>query len=314
MKAAGGHQAARQSHSPSPFSSKIPESCQLFQLQNVAIPVTYFANGLIQGLMLPILSSYPGDIGLSAGQEASIQGFYTLPLAFKIFMGFFTDNMTSGGYRRRPALFLGWFVAVASLVVLMIASNTQFVPGQDPPPDAPSAFLLGNSIFWYGVGVNLASTVADGMVAEKYQLEGESRGNFLTSCLLFRYSGLALAASLSPVVYSGAGSITVFALLAIVPAMLLWIIMYLDEDVKVEELPGFRKNCENLWDMIQTRAVWQSMGFIFLYNAVQVDNLAYWDFLELSLEFTNTQLNIVTIVSLFFIYLGVVTFKYGFML
>jgi hypothetical protein len=89
--------------------------------------------------------------------------------------------------------------------------------------------------------------------------------------------------------------------------------MYLEEDVKVKELKGGAKeNVSNLWATIQTRAVWQPTAFIFLYNVVQVDNLAWFDFLELSLGFTDTQLNVVIITSLLFVYVGVITYKYAF--
>jgi hypothetical protein len=295
----------------------IPISCRILALQNIAIPLTYLAIGITQGLLIPILNHYAEDVGATSGQQGNLVALYTLPVALKVLFGYATDNWHFGGCRRRPALFMGWFISAGAIVALMTGASTRFKPGQEPPEDAPSMASLGATMFFYGFGTNLASVVADGMTAEKYQLEKKgSEGNFLISCLGFRYFGASIAVSTSTFVYAsdGGGSYPIFVLLLLIPSLLLMFIMYLEEDVKVKDLKGgAKKNVANLWATIQTRAVWQPTAFIFLYNVVQVDNLAWFDFLELSLGFDSTQLNVVIISSLLFVYAGVIIFKYQFM-
>lgn len=210
-------------------------------------------------------------------------------------------------------MFFGWFFATCSIVVLMILSNTQFTEGGTPPPDAPSMVLLGTTIFFYGMGINFATVVADGMAAEKFQLEGKSKGTFLTSCLVFRFVGQTIAATSSSFLYTGAGSIAVFSLMAFFPSCVMFLIMYLEEDVNVKDVPEFKENMVNLWGVLQTRAAWQSMGFVFIFNSIQLDNSTFWDFLQLTLHFTETQLNMVAAFATLAILAGVITYKYCFM-
>jgi hypothetical protein len=234
-------------------------------------------------------------------------------LALRIFFALVTDNVTYGGYRRRSAMFLGWFIATLSVVVLMILSNTQVTTGASPPRDAPSLPLLGSCIFFYAMGVNFATVVADGMAAEKYQLEGKTKGTFLTSCLVLRFFGEFIAATSSTFLYSGAGSIGVFAFMALFPSSILFLIMYLEEDVSVKDVPGFKKNLATLWEVLQTRAAWQSMGFFFIFSSIRLENSTFWGFLELTLRFTETQINMVAAFAVFAALGGVITYKYCFM-
>lgn len=294
--------------------SNIPAPCQPLLLRNCAITLTYLASGLVEGLLSPILTTYIRDIGGSAKQQQGLEKLFYISLIFRIFFGVYTDNIQFGGQRRKPALFLGWFISMVAIILLMTASNANYVQGQDPPDNSPSIALLCNTLFFFGLGMTLASTVADGMVAEKYHLEKpDSQGNFLTTCLSFRYFGLAVAVTFSTTIYANVGSIAIFVLLGLIPGSLMFFVMYLEEDVNIKDLKGFKQNIANLWDMLQTRAVWQSISFIFLYNVVQISNPAWGDFLSISLDFSQTQVDVVTIVSLILLYLGIICFKYGFL-
>ena len=89
--------------------------------------------------------------------------------------------------------------------------------------------------------------------------------------------------------------------------------MYLEEDVSVKDVPGFKENLANLWEVLQTRSAWQSMGFFFIFSSIRLKNSTFWDFLELSLRFTEMQLNMVAAFAVFAALGGVITFKFCFM-
>ena len=87
--------------------------------------------------------------------------------------------------------------------------------------------------------------------------------------------------------------------------------MYLEEDTKVANVPAFREITKRVWAVLQTRAAWQSMGSIFLFQCLQLENSTVWAFFQYSLKFTETQLNVVTVASLLGVLGGVTAFKFG---
>ena len=54
------------------------------------------------------------------------------------------------------------------------------------------------------------------------------------------------------------------------------------------------------------------MGFVYLYNLLQVPNAAWREFLKTSLGFTSNQLNAMLISAYVLLYLGILAYKYYF--
>jgi hypothetical protein len=64
--------------------------------------------------------------------------------------------------------------------------------------------------------------------------------------------------------------------------------------------------------MISQFQLWQRMGFVTLYNLLQVGNSAWRQYLTVVLHFTTCQLNLMLITAFVLLYLGILSYKYWF--
>lgn len=92
-----------------------PRAVQLWQWENLAIPICYWTVGIVQGMWRPLLNVYPLDLGASEAQQATLSAIATLPCAFKIVFGFVSDTLPIAGYRRKPYMLAGWFLTSVSI-------------------------------------------------------------------------------------------------------------------------------------------------------------------------------------------------------
>jgi hypothetical protein len=100
-------------------------------------------------------------------------------------------------------------------------------------------------------------------------------------------------------------------LLALLPMSILPLVWQLKE---VHNVPvaSTSQQCREIWNTVCSRAVWQPMGFVYLYNLLQVGNSAWREFLVTVLKFTSCQLNLILISAYILLYLGIVSYKYFF--
>jgi len=152
----------------------------------------------------------------------------------------------------------------------------------------PSISFLSFSLLMFGSGFWLADVMGDSLVAEKSKLEPESsRGHLQGTCYACRFFGLMIAAPVSTVIYSKYGPQSVVILMAGLPSLILPLIYHLKEkkDVPVP------------------------MGFVYLYNVLQVGNAAWKQFLKTVLNFTSNQLNSLLILTNVLLWLGIICYK-----
>eukprot|EP00815_Leptocylindrus_aporus_P000986 CAMPEP_0116055494 /NCGR_PEP_ID=MMETSP0322-20121206/3442_1 /TAXON_ID=163516 /ORGANISM="Leptocylindrus danicus var. apora, Strain B651" /LENGTH=518 /DNA_ID=CAMNT_0003539111 /DNA_START=64 /DNA_END=1621 /DNA_ORIENTATION=- len=283
------------------YPSNVPRELQILRLENLAIPTCYLLVGIMQGLSGPLINVYPLDLGATEAQQASVGSLRSLPATFKILFGFWSDNYKLFGYRRKSYMGLGWIVSSLSMIILL------FVGGNNP-----SIPLLSFSFLMMGTGFWFADVMGDSIVAEKAKLETiERRGNLQSTCYACRFFGLMVSAPFSTVIYSSIGANYVISLLAIFPLFILPIVYVYKEryNVKVKS-PG--DQCKEIWSTVCSRAVWQPMGFVYLYNTLQVGNAAWREFLKTVLEFSSNQLNSLLIIAYVLLYLGILAYKYYF--
>jgi hypothetical protein len=154
--------------------------------------------------------------------------------------------------------------------------------------------------------------MGDSIVAEKAKLEPESsRGSIQSSCYSYRFFGMMVAAPLSTILYSYAGPYYVILLLSLLPLCILPLVYLLYEDTETPP-PSTRNQCQEIWNTVCSRAAWQPMAFVYIYNVMQVGNAAWREFLVSTLHFTTCQLNMILIVTLVLLYLGIICYKYFF--
>ena len=293
----------------------VPRECQLLRKENIAIPACYLLVGILQGLSGPLINVYPLDLNATEAQQTTVSSIRSLPASLKLLFGFLSDNYQLGGYRRKSYMALGWVMASVSIFSLMIFSDLGKVQVMDdnstvPPKNAPSIPFLSIALLGFGTGFWMADVMGDSVVAEKAKLEIE-KGHIQSTCYACRFFGLMLSAPLSTVLYSWKGPGYVIGLLAVVPLTILPLI-YNFQEAKDIEVKSTSEQCGEIWNTVSSRAVWQPMGFVYLYNVLQVGNVAWRQYLKTVLEFTSNQLNMILIVAYVLLYFGILAYKYFF--
>jgi predicted MFS family arabinose efflux permease len=99
-----------------------------------------------------------------------------------------------------------------------------------------------------------------------------------------------IAAPLGTVIYSALGPRALVCLIAVLPACIVPLVLVLGETKDAPVSPA-GDQCREIWNTVCSRAVWQPMAFVYLYNVLQVGNVAWKQFLKTLLAFTSDQLN-----------------------
>ena len=311
------------------YPTNVPRSVQLLRQENMAIPACYLCVGILQGLSGPFINVYPLFLGATEAQQTTISSIRSLPASFKILFGFFSDNVPFMGYRRKSYMVIGWAMSSLSMVFLMMFSNLQRIQvnqldangdykddksydNLQPADDAPSVPFLTFTLLMFGTGFWLSDVMVDSLVAVKAKLEPiQSRGQLQSTCYACRFFGLMVAAPISTVLYSKYGPEVIIKLMAIVPMMMLYPIYHLYE-LKHAEIKSTRSQCQEIWNTVCSRAVWQPMAFVYIYNVLQIGNAAWKEFLKSVLFFQDWQLNTLVVIANVLLYCGVMAYKYYF--
>ncbi|KAL7574447.1 hypothetical protein ACA910_015818 [Epithemia clementina (nom. ined.)] len=163
----------------------------------------------------------------------------------------------------------------------------------------------------FSSGVWMADVMADALVAEKAKLEpSESRGSLQSTCYSYRFFGVMCAVPVSTYLYSAQGPYYVICLLAILPITVFPSIYTLEEVMPMGGIRPVADQCMEIWHTVCSRATWQPMGFVFLYNMLQVSNAAGKEFSRTVLHFSSCQLNLMYFCALLLLYMGILTYKY----
>lgn len=96
----------------------------------------------------------------------------------------------------------------------------------------------------------------------------------------------------------------IFPLLCIAP------FMYDLIEVKSEVPPKLSVQLNDMWAMVQKRAVWLPCTFIYIYNCLYLTNPAWNSFLVEGLEFSNFDIGILMIVGAVLSYVGILVYKH----
>ena len=292
------------------YPPEVPRECQLLRKENIAVPACYLLVGILQGLSGPLINVYPLDLGATQAQQVTVSSIRSLPASFKLIFGFISDNFPISGYRRKSYMLIGWVLASTSFMTLVWFSDLSSVVDGQVPEEAPSIGFLSIALLGFGTGFWLADVMGDSIVAEKAKLEVE-KGHMQSTCYACRFFGVMVAAPCSTYIYSAMGPSYVISLMAVLPLLILPTLHYLSED-RHAEVKSTYEQCQEIWKTVCSRAVWQPMGFVYLYNLLQVSNGAWRDFSKTVLKFTSFQLNVILNVAYVLLYLGVLAYKYFF--
>ena len=304
------------------FPPELPRQCQLLRPENIAIPFCYLLVGILSGLLGPLINVYPLDLGATEAQQTTLGSIRSLPACFKLLFGFISDNVPIIGYRRKSYMLIGWALAAVSMSYLLLFSDLSLIEEEYvddsgtvssrtvTPDNAPSIPCLSLVTLVFGTGFWMADVMADSVVAEKAKLEPvHARGSIQSSCYSYRFFGLMVAAPFSSALYSLMGPRIIIALLSLLPLSVLPLVYMLGE-VRYAPVGSTREQCGEIWNTVCSRAVWQPLGFVYLYNVLQVGNGAWREFLRSTLGFSAKELNAIYVSSCVLLYLGILTYKY----
>lgn len=156
----------------------------------------------------------------------------------------------------------------------------------------------------------MADVMGDSVVAEKAKLEPpDARGSTQSSCYSYRFFGSMCAAPISTVIYSKLGPSYVIVLLALFPLSILPLVWWMGE-VQNGPVASTKDQCNEIWQTVCSRSVWQPLSFVYIYNVLQVSNAAWRQYLKTVLDFTSNQLNTIYVLAGVLIYLGILVYKY----
>ena len=291
------------------YPPNVPRECQLLRLENLAVPACYLVVGLLQGLSMPVMTAYPLDLHATEAQQVTVSTIRSLPASFKLIFGFISDNFPLGGYRRKSYMLLGWMLASVSILALMLSSNLTLAKDEGPPLDAPSIPGLSVSLLCFGTGFWLADVMGDSLVAEKAKIEIQ-KGQLQSTCYACRFFGIMVAAPLATYLYSLQPQY-VFGLLCLVPLFMLPLIVILKEPRNIQVRPT-SEQCNEIWNTVCSRAVWQPMAFVYVYNVLQVTNSPWKEFLRTGLGFSSEMINSISVVAYVLLFFGIMAYKYYF--
>lgn len=274
-------------------------------LPNLAIPMSYFCIGVaLQLLRTPLIVYFIEDLGATPAEVNVLFTVMAVPWCFKVIYGFLSDCCPISGLRRKPYFFFGWLVYIISNLILMIT----------PIPSIQLCIML---VFTQTAGYMLADVMTDALIVERSRYETqETRGTMQSTGYIIRFFGSTIGASIGAVVYNKDDWSwylpirLVFFINAAFPLIfLLPFVPYLLE-LDTHCVPrNFYRQCMDLFQTAQLRAVWQPMTFVYIYNALQLTNAAWMNFLVEGLEFSAWQIGIVSIVGSIMAWFGIMTYK-----
>lgn len=181
----------------------------------------------------------------------------------------------------------------------------------------PSIGMCISLVFIQTAGYMLADVMTDALIVERSRYESENkRGTMQSKGYIIRFFGSTIGAAVGAVVYNKDewdwylpiglvffinGALPLIFLLPVVPYLL-----ELDTHCQPK---NFYKQCEELFKTVQLKSVWQPMSFVFIYNALQLTNAAWMNFLVEGLDFSAWMIGLVSVVGSIMAWFGIMTYK-----
>jgi len=277
----------------------------LRSLPNLAIPVSYFCVGIALNLLrTPLIVYFVEDLNASAAQVNVLFTAMAVPWCFKMFYGLLSDCCPISGLRRRPYFMTGWCIFVLCNIILAVT----------PGPGIPFTTLM---VFLQTSAFMLSDVMVDALIVERSRYEPlAQRGTMQSKSYVIRFFGSIIGSTIGAVVYNkGTWDFylpinAIFFLNAVIPLIILFpLIPFLVEIETNCEPINFFYQVGEIFNTVQLRSVWQPMTFVYVYNAMQLSNGAWMNFLVEGLEFTAWNLGLIAIMGSIMSCLGVYVYK-----
>uniref|UniRef100_H3GRD0 Major facilitator superfamily (MFS) profile domain-containing protein n=1 Tax=Phytophthora ramorum TaxID=164328 RepID=H3GRD0_PHYRM len=259
---------------------------------SIGLLVQYAAVGLNYGVLpatiYPFLQNY---LNATGSQVTTAQTLVVLPWSFKCFYGILSDCVPLWGYRRRPWMVIGWVICLIMLLVMAcmpagdpyytVSSDRDIKPAEYTPEieariNYDAASQSGKYVmlmFFAAVGYVLSDVCADSIVVDFAQREPlETRGKTQSAIYVVRTVFVIIGQLLTGFCFNGEEyggdfdfSLTFPQLMIILAVLTVPVIPMTWFFIKEEKMPrvNFKSYMEELWTLIQKRAMYQVIFFNF---------------------------------------------------
>lgn len=279
------------------FDPRVPRVAQLFRKENICVVMCYVLVGLFEGITRVVMNVYPLELGATEAQQTTIKVLRSLPASFKILFGFLSDTVPLFGYRRKMYMGISWGICTASMLVLALT----------PVPSIPFLSLM---YMIFGFAMWFADVMADSIVAEKAKFEPEeARGILQSTCYASRFFFLMFGALAATFGYELINVHLIFFFLGIAPILIVALPWYWFFEERYKPIADLKVQCDQIWQTVSNRSVFQPMGFVFIFNALQISNAAWTQYLYTTLNFSTAKINSIMVVAFVMIFVGVMAYK-----
>lgn len=276
----------------------------MYSSANVGILVSYFSIGVISKLtQTPVQYYLISHLSASATQYSVYNTLHRLPWSLKFVFGMISDGIPVVGYRRKPWLIIGYsgfFLFNLYLYTLVTPSINQTI-------------LL---VFSFTCFYVLADVCTDTMTVERSFYETDrKRGSIQSVGFIYRSFGKVLGSIMGTFLYDNGTQFSfdisqIFLVDALIPMICMGSVLWpLVELASLKEVPRPWEQLKEVWRVLQLRAVWRPMSFLYLFSVMQIPNSAWSNFLVWGLGFSDAQLGYLTITSSVVGCIGYISFK-----
>ena len=319
--------------------------------KNFGIFSNQFATGFsLYFFQTPIFFYMVDTLDASPSSQSLITGIMFVPWGLKIIFGTIVDiyadtalRLCGSMGRRKPFLFLGWLIFIASNMILASLNE-------------PSLAMLALFIFIMSCAYIQADVANDALIVERSQAceSEDERGSLQAKGYIIRFSGSVLGSIMGACLYNGdewgwgLPIWGIFIVNALVPLIVVgpffnslqelpfniinnnniknnssnnnnnnnYIYNQIDQHDdnnnntnKVTASERLREQWTMITELLQRRSVWQPCMFIFIYNSTLLTNPAWNTFLVDGLNFSNFALGLLTIIGSILSFLAVIIYK-----
>ncbi|KAL0586927.1 hypothetical protein ABG067_003547 [Albugo candida] len=302
--------------------------------------VVGFLHGVIPAILFPFFLNY---LNTESTVAVAASALMDIPWSLKFFFGMLTDNVPILGYRRRPFMLLGWMICGVSLLVASLRTMPRpYYP--DPawrtikPKDYTDTikeninYSAQNEARSYTIffaiatfGYILADSTADAVMIEYAQREPHAmRGTIQAGCTFVRsifavLAHIVIMFGLNSEDYGGtftfafsiSNILLLLALFVFSAIPITWLMVYEEIFLAVD----FREYIRKLWEMLQSRVVYQVIGFSMLTSfLVSIENVADEVIMVYWMRISPLTLNIIAIAAFSLYGAGIfISGRYGLM-
>eukprot|EP00606_Chrysophyceae_sp_TOSAG23-5_P000703 GSChrysophyteH2.ASY1.ANO1.1193.1 assembled CDS len=276
--------------------------CDLWNMSNIGMPITYFTVGVLQTLSMTPTNIYlVKEIDAEPRIQNTVRILCSIPWSLKVFVGFLSDSFPLFGYQRKSYLLLGCFIYVISFLYYVAIGEE-------------SAQTLAIIMLFSSLGLVFMDVMSDTMCVQRSTFENISdSGKMQTACYLCRFAGNVIGAVIGLILstMSSLSYSNICIINCILPTLILPFILALSGNETQPSLSlSLKRQLYEIWQTVRLNAVWKTMSFIFLYNALQVPNAAWQSYLQLTLKFPAWVLGGMVILGSLMTFVGILAFRY----